>query len=127
MDKSNGQVKVTRVTMAHDCGLIVNPDGLTMQLHGNIMQGISRALMEEVRFDASGVKTVDWQSYPVIRFHDIPEIETVLINRPDIPSSGGAEPSVIVVPRGRCQCHLRCHWGSLARSAIHASCAYWRR
>jgi nicotinate dehydrogenase subunit B len=51
-----------------------------------------------VRYDASGVKTVDWISYPVLRFREIPEVQTVLINRPEIPSSGGAEPSVIVVP-----------------------------
>jgi len=98
VDKSTGVVRVTRVTMAHDCGLIVNPDGLRMQVDGNIIQGVSRALKEEVRFDASGVKTLDWLSYPVLRFQEIPEIETVLINRPEIPSSGGAECSVIVVP-----------------------------
>jgi CO/xanthine dehydrogenase Mo-binding subunit len=98
VDKSTGKVTVRKVTVAHDCGLIVNPDGLRMQIDGNVMQGVSRVLMEEVKFDASGVKTVDWQSYPVLRFRDVPEVETVLINRPEIPSSGGAECSVVVIP-----------------------------
>ncbi len=98
VDKSTGKVTVRKVTVAHDCGLIVNPDGLRMQIDGNVMQGVSRVLMEEVKFDASGVKTVDWQTYPVLRFRDIPEVETVLINRPEIPSSGGAECSVVVIP-----------------------------
>jgi len=98
VDKSTGKVSVQKVTVAHDCGLIVNPDGLRMQIDGNVMQGVSRVLMEEVRFDASGVKTLDWQSYPVLRFRDVPEVEIVLINRPEIPSSGGAECSVVVVP-----------------------------
>jgi CO/xanthine dehydrogenase Mo-binding subunit len=98
VNKTTGHVRVTRVTMAHDCGLIVNPDGLLMQIDGNIIQGVSRALLEEVRYDASGVKTVDWVSYPVLRFREIPEVQTVLINRPEIPSSGGAECSVVVVP-----------------------------
>jgi nicotinate dehydrogenase subunit B len=98
VNKTTGHVRVTRVTMAHDCGLIVNPDGLLMQIDGNIVQGVSRALLEEVRYDASGVKTLDWLSYPVLRFREVPEVQTVLINRPEIPSSGGAECSVVVVP-----------------------------
>jgi nicotinate dehydrogenase subunit B len=98
VNKTTGHVRVTRVTMAHDCGLIVNPDGLLMQIDGNIVQGVSRALLEETRYDASGVKTVDWMSYPVLRFREIPEVQTVLINRPEIASSGGAECSVVVVP-----------------------------
>jgi CO/xanthine dehydrogenase Mo-binding subunit len=49
--------------------------------------------MEEVKFDASGVTTLDWVSYPVIRFPDVPEIELVLINRPEMPALGGGEPS----------------------------------
>jgi nicotinate dehydrogenase subunit B len=98
VDRSTGKVTVKKVTISHDCGLIVNPNGLRMQIDGNVMQGVSRVLLEEVRFDASGAKTVDWQTYPVLRFRDVPEVETVLINRPEIPSSGGAECSVVVVP-----------------------------
>jgi CO/xanthine dehydrogenase Mo-binding subunit len=93
LDKGTGDVTVKRFTLSHDCGLIINPDGLKNQIEGNIIQGVSRALMEEVKFDASGIKTVDWSSYPVIRFPKVPEIEIVLINRPEMPALGGGEPS----------------------------------
>jgi nicotinate dehydrogenase subunit B len=93
VDKSTGDVTVKRFILSHDCGLIINPDGLKNQIEGNIIQGVSRALMEEVKFDASGIKTLDWKSYPVIRFPDVPEIDIVLINRPEMPALGGGEPS----------------------------------
>jgi nicotinate dehydrogenase subunit B len=93
VDKATGQVTVKRFTLSHDCGLIINPDGLKNQIEGNIIQGVSRALMEEVKFDGSGIKTLDWSTYPVIRFPDVPEIEIVLINRPEMPALGGGEPS----------------------------------
>jgi len=93
VDKSNGNVSVKRFVLSHDCGLIINPDGLKNQIEGNIIQGVSRALMEEVKFDSSGIKTLDWKSYPVIRFPDVPEIEIVLINRREMPALGGGEPS----------------------------------
>ena len=98
VDKSNGKVAVKRVTLVHDCGLIVNPDGLKNQIEGNVIQGVSRTLMEEVQFDASGVKNLDWASYPIITFGEIPDVEIVLINRPEMPALGGGEPSIVVVP-----------------------------
>jgi nicotinate dehydrogenase subunit B len=93
VEKTTGNVAVKRFTLSHDCGLIINPDGLKNQIEGNIIQGVSRALMEEVKFDSSGIKTLDWSSYPVIRFPNVPEIEIVLINRPEMPALGGGEPS----------------------------------
>ena len=93
VDKSTGNVAVKRFVLSHDCGLIINPDGLKNQIEGNIIQGVSRALMEEVKFDSTGIKTLDWNSYPVIRFPAVPEIEIVLINRPEMPALGGGEPS----------------------------------
>jgi CO/xanthine dehydrogenase Mo-binding subunit len=93
VDKSTGEVAVKRFVLSHDCGLVINPDGLKNQIEGNIVQGVSRALMEEVRFDSSGITTLDWSGYPVIRFPDVPEIEIVLINRPEMPALGGGEPS----------------------------------
>jgi CO/xanthine dehydrogenase Mo-binding subunit len=97
VDKSTGQVAVKRITLAHDCGLIVNPDGLKNQIEGNIMQGVSRALLEEVQFDGTGVKNFDWKSYPVITFEQIPDIEIVLINQPEMPSLGGGEASIVPI------------------------------
>lgn len=98
VEKATGRITVKKVTLAHDCGLIVNPDGLRGQLDGNIMHGVSRTLLEEFRFDPSGAKSVDWVSHPVIRFMQVPEVDVVLLNRPELPSSGGAEPSVVVIP-----------------------------
>ncbi len=98
VNKSTGQVTVKRVTLAHDCGLIINPDGLKFQIEGNIIQGVSRTLMEEVKFDATGVTSLDWRSYPVITYRDVPDVKIVLIDRPEMQPFGAGEPSIIVVP-----------------------------
>jgi CO/xanthine dehydrogenase Mo-binding subunit len=97
VDKSSGNIRVKRITISHDCGLIVNPDGLNNQIEGNVIQGVSRALMEEVQFDASGMKNLDWSSYPIITFPDVPDIDIVLINRPEMQALGGGEPAIIPV------------------------------
>ncbi len=87
------EVKLDRVVIVADAGRIVDPDGLTAQLEGGFAQGASWALFEEVNWDRSGVLSADWESYPVIRFSDIPEIETVLIDRPQERSVGAGEAS----------------------------------
>ena len=94
VDRASGKVSVERAACAHDCGLIVNPDGLKNQIEGNIVQTLSRALLEEVAFDTAKVTSLDWQRYPILRFSDVPgEIEITLINRPDKPSLGAGEPT----------------------------------
>ena len=98
VEKSTGKVIVTRVTVAHDCGLIANPDGLKNQIEGNVVQGVSRTLFEEVQFDENGVTNMDWSSYKTIRFEDIPEIDIVLIDRPELGFLGAGEASIIPVP-----------------------------
>jgi CO/xanthine dehydrogenase Mo-binding subunit len=98
VDTSSGKIRVTRITMAYDCGLIINPDGVRNQIEGNIMQGVSRTLLEEVNFDATGVKSVDWVSYPVLRFQDVPDVQIHLINRPELPATGAAETPIVVIP-----------------------------
>ncbi len=95
VDKSSGKVTVRKVTVAHDCGIIVNPDGLRNQIEGNVIQGASRALMEEVVFDSAGVKNVNWNSYPIIRFREVPDVDIVLINQREMPPMGGGEASSI--------------------------------
>jgi nicotinate dehydrogenase subunit B len=97
VDKSTGDVAVTKVTLGHDCGLIVNPDGLKNQIEGNVLQAVSRALLEEVQFDSTGQKNLDWNSYPVIRFEQVPDVDVVLINRPEMQPLGGGEPSIVPV------------------------------
>jgi nicotinate dehydrogenase subunit B len=97
VDKATGEVTVKKVTLGHDCGLIVNPDGLKNQIEGNVLQAVSRALLEEVQFDSTGQKNLDWDSYPVIRFEQVPDVDIVLINRPEMQPLGGGEPSIVPV------------------------------
>jgi CO/xanthine dehydrogenase Mo-binding subunit len=98
VDRTSGVVRVPRVSVAHDCGLIVNPDGLRNQLEGNVVQTLSRALKEEVRFDRDGVVSLDWSSYPILRFPEVPaEIRIALIDRPDQPMLGAGEPAAVPV------------------------------
>ncbi len=95
VDTSRGIVRVKRMVLAHDCGLIINPDGLKNQIEGNAIQSLSRALKEEVMFDERRVKSLDWDSYPILTFSEVPEVDIVLINRPDQPALGAGEPSTI--------------------------------
>jgi CO/xanthine dehydrogenase Mo-binding subunit len=98
VDKSTGAVAVRRVTVAHDCGLIVNPDGLKNQIEGNVIQGVSRLLMEEVQYDSARITSLDWKTYPILTFEGVPEVDIVLINRPGMETLGGGEPSISPVP-----------------------------
>ena len=87
-------IRVERVVCAHDCGQIINPDGLVKCIEGNIVQGVSRTLWEEVRFDNKNVTSVDWQTYPILDITETPErIDFVLINHPELPPTGAGEPS----------------------------------
>jgi nicotinate dehydrogenase subunit B len=97
VNRSTGKVTVKKVTVAHDCGIIVNPDGLRNQIEGNIIQGCSRALMEEVNFDAAGVRNLNWNTYPILKFSEVPEVDIVLINHPELPPMGGGEASTTAV------------------------------
>ena len=98
VNKTTGEIAVKQLVCSHDCGLIVNPDGVKNQIEGNVNQGVSRALFEEVTFDGNGVTSLDWRTYPILKFNDVPETEIVLINRPEMPSLGAGEPSIIPVP-----------------------------
>jgi nicotinate dehydrogenase subunit B len=91
VNRATGDIRVTRVVVAQDCGLIVNPDGVRHQVHGNVIQSISRVLKEAVTFDRSGVTSLDWAAYPILTFPEVPEIETVLIDRPEQPALGVGE------------------------------------
>ncbi len=95
VDRASGSVTVKKMTMGHDCGLIINPDGLKFQIEANVMQGVSRALIEETKWDANGIKTVDWKTYPVLTFRNVPDVDIVLINRPERASSGAGEPGIV--------------------------------
>jgi CO/xanthine dehydrogenase Mo-binding subunit len=95
IDRSTGKIWARKFTVAHDCGQIINPDGLTKTIEGNIVQGVSRTLWEEVKFDKKAVTTVDWITYPILDITETPEtIDVVLINHPEIAPSGAGEPSI---------------------------------
>jgi nicotinate dehydrogenase subunit B len=98
VNRRTGEVRVTQFHCAHDCGQIVNPDGLRNQIEGNIVQTVSRTLIEELKFDRSRVTSVDWESYPILRFPDVPDISIDLIDRPTEVPWGAGEPTAAVVP-----------------------------
>jgi nicotinate dehydrogenase subunit B len=99
VERSSGRVWAKKFTVAHDCGLIINPGSMQVVIEGNVLQATSRTLFEEVRFDADRVHSVDWASYPILDIADAPEsVDVVLINRPEIAPSGAGEPSTRTVP-----------------------------
>ena len=92
VDRRTGTVLPIRWAVGHDCGLIINPGNLLLTIEGNIVQGTSRALLEEVTYNADGVTSVDWNSYPILDITQAPrQIDIVTINRPDLPASGAGE------------------------------------
>jgi CO/xanthine dehydrogenase Mo-binding subunit len=101
VDRETGHVWVKRLVCAHDCGLVINPNGLTRTLEGNMMHGVSRALYEEVRFDGEKVTSVDWITRPTLRHADTPErMDVVIVNgdpdpdRLDLPHYGAGEAAI---------------------------------
>jgi CO/xanthine dehydrogenase Mo-binding subunit len=98
VDKRSGGIRVTDVWCSHDCGQVVNPDGVRNQVEGGIVQTISRTLMEEVKFDRQKVTSLDWASYPILRFTQVPAIHVNLIDRPEKPTWGAGEMTATVIP-----------------------------
>src|SRR6516162_1503383 len=94
VDRSTGKIWVRKCTVAHDCGQIINPDGLRQVIEGGVVQAISLTLWEEVRFNTKNVTSVDWLTYPILNITEAPEtIDVVLIDRPEIPPTGAGEPA----------------------------------
>jgi CO/xanthine dehydrogenase Mo-binding subunit len=98
VNRATGHVWVKRIVCAHDCGLVVNPEGLRRTVEGALLHSLSRALYEEVKFDTEKVTSVDWASHPSLRHTDCPErINVLLVNgdpnpkRPDLPHYGAGE------------------------------------
>jgi nicotinate dehydrogenase subunit B len=101
VNRETGHVWVKRLVCAHDCGLVINPEGVRRTIEGNLVHGLSRALHEEVQFDNEKVTSVDWISHPTIRHSDTPaRIDVVLVNgdpnpnRPDLPPYGAGEAAI---------------------------------
>ncbi|QPF92971.1 xanthine dehydrogenase family protein molybdopterin-binding subunit [Bradyrhizobium commune] len=93
VDRNSGLIKVPRVVMVADLGLVVNPDGATNQLEGGIVQAVSLTLKEQVTFDRREITSRDWSGYPVLAFPEVPSVEIVLMQRND-PSLGAGEGSL---------------------------------
>lgn len=95
VDRETGRYRVRRFTCAHDCGFVVNPLNLRGTIEANLIQGMSRAMHEAVRFDPTRVLSNDWITYPIVDMMEAPDaIEIVMLNnRPDARSRGAGEPS----------------------------------
>ncbi|KMO22126.1 molybdopterin cofactor-binding domain-containing protein [Methylobacterium platani] len=91
VNRVTGEVAVTRVVVGQDSGLMINPDGVRHQIHGNVIQSTSRVLKESVGFDATGVTSREWGSYPILAFPQVPEIDVLLVPRPNEPPLGAGE------------------------------------
>ena len=98
VDKKTGRIRVTRFVVAHDCGQIINPDGLRNQIEGNVIQTVSRTLIENIKFNRSTVTSLDWASYPILTFPEVPDVVIELIDRPREKPWGAGEPTAAVVP-----------------------------
>jgi CO/xanthine dehydrogenase Mo-binding subunit len=91
-DRTSGHVRMLRAAAAIDSGEAVNPDGIVNQVEGGILQSLSWTLFEEVRFDRSRITSLDWASYPILRFPAAPDsVEVAVINRPGAPFLGTGE------------------------------------
>jgi len=86
---STGAIAVEKYTIAVDPGIVVNPAQLKRQVEGGAVMGISQALLEEAMFDESGITSRDWNTYPILKMADIPEIKVILINNPKVGAYGG--------------------------------------
>jgi CO/xanthine dehydrogenase Mo-binding subunit len=93
VDRASGRVRVTRAFAAADSGLVINPDGLTNQIEGGIIQATSWTLHEEVKFDRNGILSRDWSSYPILTMPEVPQVSVALINRPTERPLGSGEGS----------------------------------
>jgi CO/xanthine dehydrogenase Mo-binding subunit len=116
VDRGKGEVRPLRFVVAHDCGLIINPQGLRCTIEGNVIQTMSRTLLEEVTFNRDNVTSLDWKSYPIADIAMMPQsIDIALINRPDQPTGGAGEATCRALP------------GALANAVFDATGARIRR
>lgn len=98
VNRKSGEIRVKHFAVVQDCGQIINPDGVKNQIEGNVTQTVSRVLKEEVTFDRSRVTSLNWASYPILTFPEIPDVDIELLDRPTEKPWGAGEPSAAVVP-----------------------------
>jgi len=95
VDRGSGEIEVKRVVCAQDMGLVVNPQGATIQMEGCITMGLGYALSEEMHFSDGRLLDVNFDTYNIPRFSWLPEIETIIVPNPDLPPKGGGEPAIV--------------------------------
>lgn len=98
VNRATGDIRVTKFYVVHDCGQIINPNGIKAQIEGNVIQTVSRTLKEQVTYDRGMVTSLDWASYPILTFSEVPEIVIELIDRPTEKPWGAGEPTAAVIP-----------------------------
>ena len=84
---------MTHAWSVADAGIVINPDGLTQQIEGGVIQSASWTLHEEVKFDKKGILSRDWSTYPILTMPEVPQVDVALINRPDERALGAGEGS----------------------------------
>ena len=97
IDRSQNRIVVRRVCEVFECGAVLNPDNMRSQVQGCIIMGLGPALREEMRFDKGRMRNAAFARYLVPRFSDVPELDIVLLNRPDLESVGGGETPIIAI------------------------------
>ena len=91
VDPGGGGIRLEHAALAADAGRIIDRDGLANQLEGGLLQAASWTLKEAVRWNGAGITSIDWDSYPVLRFSEAPPVTLRLLDRPELPSVGAGE------------------------------------
>jgi nicotinate dehydrogenase subunit B len=97
VDKRTGRVKVKRIACAQDMGLVINPQGATIQMEGCMTMGLGYALSEDIHFKGGMILDRNFDTYELPRFSEVPKIETFILDLKDEPAQGGGEPAIIAV------------------------------
>ncbi|CAI8693319.1 xanthine dehydrogenase family protein molybdopterin-binding subunit [Burkholderia pyrrocinia] len=98
VDRVSGEIRIERVTVGQDTGTMINPDGVRHQIHGNVIQVLSRTLKERVRFADGKVASREWASYPILTFAEVPDVDVVLMPRQGEPPLGAGESASVPGP-----------------------------
>jgi nicotinate dehydrogenase subunit B len=121
VDLASGRVHLRRFLLANHCGPISNPDGMRNQIEGGVLQGASRTLGEEITWDDRKVTSIDWQSYNTLPLGlEVPVIESVLIDRPDVKATGTGETAITLAAAAIGNAIFGRHRGTNPSSADHA-------
>jgi len=97
VDNASGRVEVKRIVCAQDMGIVINPDGATMQMEGCIMMGLGYTLSEDIRFKGGQIFTTNFDTYELPRFSWMPQVETILVKNDELPPKGGGEPAIVPI------------------------------